>query len=543
MKNIILMISLLISLNSFAYENIVDSKWDNLLSYNNGIIFSSISSKLKLLQGEIITIKLKEHSYLNKRLQCFMNLIPDTVWINKPKKNPKINKDYTIMPYYHGEGYYDEKAYYDNDKRYTPENYVNNVTFFVDSVCVTSYEPCYIYLTNVTNNERLIWAFKKDTGYDITVMSQSLGEKIMPPQTVLYKSNSSSYSDPKLKDVKPCRVTKSMWEATFDSYSFSPKLSIYISSESGETEIYKYDKSDYSRTYITPKYLAIVDYENLVEEEKDFELNTITDLTAIKYDFPFSFRTIWGLTNSSSIVYQKKCGKSSYSDIKGYMDKDTHIRIAGKQAIHGKDYYIATCYGKCFYIPVSDVTMEDEDKAKLDSLMSSTKEVQEKFFEVTKGFELYQYSQDMKKILNEFDSFKKYGLSVVEWRVYDESEYTDGTGIRFTFYNPTSSMIKYITITFVGYNAVDDPVGRAITKKCIGPIEPDESADYEFEYTWFTDIVEYAKIRSIKVDYKNGTSKTITNVSKIEWSDDLYDFFKNPPLKDLTTLSVPEQKE
>ena len=74
-------------------------------------------------------------------------------------------------------------------------------------------------------------------------------------------------------------------------------------------------------------------------------------------------------------------------------------------------------------------------------------------------------------------------------------------------------------------------------------IEPDESADYEFEYTWFTDIVEYAKIRSIKVDYKNGTSKTITNVSKIEWSDDLYDFFKNPPLKDLTTLSVPEQKE
>lgn len=540
MRNVLLLVvSLIMSVNAFGYEQIVDSKWDELLTSKSMSNINDYTYVLEKLKGETITFKIDY--WESEKLQCFLNVEPDTVWIKKPKKNPQLNKDYKLMPYYHGIGEYDEKAYYQKDKRYTPAEVMTNTSFYVDSVFKSYQEPCLVLLTNLQNNEKLVWAVSSGNRNGITVMSESLGSKMINEGTVLYKNFASSYSTPKAHEFSPYSVQKAIFKWEISRYSFYPKLDIYLRGN-GETLVYTYDKAEYKRSYSTPKYLAQTDYDIIVDGEKDFELNTIVDFKTIKYDFPFSFRTIWGETKTSSSVYQKICGKNSYSDIRGYLGDETYIRIAGKQSIHGIDYYIATCYGKCFYIPVSNVSLKTEEIAKLDSLLNSPKEAQEMFFEVTKGFELYQYTQDTKKILGEFDSFKKYGLSIVKWSVYDESDYTDGTGIRFTFYNPTKSMIKYITITFVGYNAVDDPVGRALTKKCIGPIEPDESGEYQFEYAWFTDIVEYAKIRSIKVDYKNGTSKTITNVSNIEWSEELYDFFVNPPLKDLKTLSVTKEE-
>ena len=138
------------------------------------------------------------------------------------------------------------------------------------------------------------------------------------------------------------------------------------------------------------------------------------------------------------------------------------------------------------------------------------------------------YAETINESLAELSSYGKYGLAIKDWRVYDESEYTDGTGIWFNFYNPTSKTIKYVTINFVGYNAVDDPVSSrgsyTLTRKCIGPIEPEETALYTFEYAWFTDIVEYAKIKSIKVQYKDGTSKTIINAKQITFSNELEEF-------------------
>lgn len=73
-----------------------------------------------------------------------------------------------------------------------------------------------------------------------------------------------------------------------------------------------------------------------------------------------------------------------------------------------------------------------------------------------------------------------------------------------------------------------------MTKKCIGPIEPDETASYDFEYAWFTDVVEYAKIRSISVIYKNGTTKTISNPKNIMFPKELRDFlYSSNPVEKL----------
>ena len=100
--------------------------------------------------------------------------------------------------------------------------------------------------------------------------------------------------------------------------------------------------------------------------------------------------------------------------------------------------------------------------------------------------------------------------------------------------------IKYITINLVGYNAVDDAVSSrgkyTLSPKCVGPIEPEDAGSYDFEYLWFTDLVEYAKIKSIVVQYTNGTTKTISNISNIEWSDKLYETYFSSELDKLQKM-------
>lgn len=48
-------------------------------------------------------------------------------------------------------------------------------------------------------------------------------------------------------------------------------------------------------------------------------------------------------------------------------------------------------------------------------------------------------------------------------------------------------------------------------KKCIGPIEPQESGAYKFEYVWHTDIVEYSKLLSVKIQFMDNTIRTVQN--------------------------------
>lgn len=111
------------------------------------------------------------------------------------------------------------------------------------------------------------------------------------------------------------------------------------------------------------------------------------------------------------------------------------------------------------------------------------------------------------------------GIGVFSFSSADASEYTEGTGMEMTFYNPTKKIIKYVHATVVGYNAVNDPViesGKTShTLKCIGPINPGEDGTYNFDYVWFTDIVEMAKLTSIKVQYMDGTEKIISKPSEV----------------------------
>lgn len=127
--------------------------------------------------------------------------------------------------------------------------------------------------------------------------------------------------------------------------------------------------------------------------------------------------------------------------------------------------------------------------------------------------------KERQEVIDFLKNTKKSGICTIDKTAIDMSEYTDGTGARFTFYNPNSKDIKYLWITFTGYNRVDDKVlefGKsAQTVQCIGPIKPESYSTFEFEYVWMTDIVEYLKINQIKIQFMDNTTKTVSSIESI----------------------------
>lgn len=113
---------------------------------------------------------------------------------------------------------------------------------------------------------------------------------------------------------------------------------------------------------------------------------------------------------------------------------------------------------------------------------------------------------------------KKHGIALVRSGIHDVSEHTEGTGASFVVANTTDKTIKYVTVSYVGLNAVGDPVrplrGTAFIRG-VGPIEPGKMVSYSRDYVWHTDLVESHRVSSIAVEYMDGTKRTISDVKAI----------------------------
>ena len=129
--------------------------------------------------------------------------------------------------------------------------------------------------------------------------------------------------------------------------------------------------------------------------------------------------------------------------------------------------------------------------------------------------------QELATVASAIRSLKKSGLAVLHAKITDTSEYTQGTDFSISVLNPTEKVIKYITITVIGINAVGDPVrdrlkgGPQLTVRAVGPIETGEPASYKWEYMWHTDIVESFRISEIRVEYMDKTTRVIKNWKSI----------------------------
>ncbi|MCM1081832.1 MAG: hypothetical protein NC343_08810, partial [Muribaculum sp.] len=214
------------------------------------------------------------------------------------------------------------------------------------------------------------------------------------------------------------------------------------------------------------------------------------------------------------------------------LEEGTVILIGDRQNIRDTDYYKATAWGKAFYIAAKDVRLLPEYAAALDSLTALPQTQRDVHFQTTKYFSKGLENMRLEGLLSKLKAYENRGIMVTEARPYDESEYTDGTGMDFSICNTSNKTIKYITFNFIGYNAVNDPVSSygktLISRRGIGPIAPGEQASYSFEYVWFTDIVDHSRLRSIVVQYTNGTSRTFTGKAVEIIPADLLQQFENP---------------
>lgn len=207
------------------------------------------------------------------------------------------------------------------------------------------------------------------------------------------------------------------------------------------------------------------------------------------------------------------------SDI--FLDEGTPILLTGVETCNSYSstyvaYEVAYRGGRYFVGP-GDIEVKEEDVQRLKDMSS------ERLAEFKKVMVLYTAKKWLEAVDASQKALKKTepnGITILDAGIHDVSEYTEGTGFSIKFFNPSKKRIKYVTVTFVGYNAVNDPVtdyrtgSKVKTFKAVGPIEPQAAASYSQDYAWMTDLVETFKITGIKVEYMDGSKKTVKDPSK-----------------------------
>lgn len=451
---------------------------------------------------------------------------PDTIWIKeRPKKNPVEGKHYRLI--------YTYKAQVFGNEYGTPTSEINNKPFAVLSVDEITESASYflsgkstiLKIVDLEDLSVITVKLPETLSCDIpftSIKCERVTKSLIGRKFYVRVSDSyATYAHYQLGTLESCNVDFRLVNSTL--YPATSKVKFGFVSEEGRDIPFSFSTSySYSKD---PEIITEEEYEN------NYTIKTInstidTSIVNNPVELPFNFEFILGLTKSMSKISQSINPTESYSTLSSkYLYSPVVISIGGKLKVKDKEYFKAIYKGKAFFIESSAVTLSDEMKLKVDSLDLMNEAQKNYFFHFALTLGKNMELQTANENLAELNSFSKYGLAISEWGPYDESEYTDGTSVRFHFFNPTKKIIKYITINYVGYNSVDDPVssrGKTVmTSKCIGPIEPDSFATYEFEYVWFTDVVDYAKIRSIVVQYKDGTSKTITNAKNIMFSENL----------------------
>lgn len=214
--------------------------------------------------------------------------------------------------------------------------------------------------------------------------------------------------------------------------------------------------------------------------------------------------------------------------------KDAAVVIVGTKSCNSKyssiseKYYIVGYRGKIRYIKQKDVFLTKEDQEKIDTLKN---ENLAQMTETAIHNSNLLYKSALESLLEKLNKTKSSGVAILTYQVFDESEHTEGTGYKISYYNSTKKIIKYITATVIGYNAVGDPVKSTFNRNStlilrgVGPIQPEGSATYQKSYAWHTDVVESIKVISIKVEYMDGSVANIKEPRSVTLDDASYEFY------------------
>jgi hypothetical protein len=212
-------------------------------------------------------------------------------------------------------------------------------------------------------------------------------------------------------------------------------------------------------------------------------------------------------------------------DVKEILDENESILLYGYFKCEKDvtvDYYNAYWNNNLYFIKTSDVKIGEHDEKYLKSVDSIEKsKLLEKLLVIAKA----KNEELEKKIQEKIKLYKSRGnlngMLIKTSHIFDQSEYTSGTGFEVSFANMSKKIIKYVWFSVKGINAVDDAVSTQ-TVKCIGPIKPNEEGSYTFDYVWFTDIVVKSKLTLVKIQYMDGTIKQIQNANDLIVNEGIY---------------------
>lgn len=240
--------------------------------------------------------------------------------------------------------------------------------------------------------------------------------------------------------------------------------------------------------------------------------NTIVDENAKEEDILIITGKTKEICVGKPIDYKGDC--TDYASFSEDFDANYKVAIIETIICDNKKYFIVNKNNRNFMINARYIEIDNYFEFNEVARISSNQKYK---------LAAYSYSANLSKIISkEFSNYlekqKSVGLILINYSVEDVSEVTEGVSVRFEVFNPTNKSIKYITFYVAGINPVGDVVynlrqhSNISEFKGVGPIKQKESGNYEWEYAWFTDVVETLKIIKVKVQYMDGTVKTLTSL-------------------------------
>lgn len=213
-------------------------------------------------------------------------------------------------------------------------------------------------------------------------------------------------------------------------------------------------------------------------------------------------------------------------DIKELLENGDELLLYGYFTCEkeNKGIYKVLWHSQVYMIESEKVLIKPEDESYLKSLDSiQQKEMIQKVIETVKK-ESEESKAKVESLVAKYKGKGKInGILFKKSNAYDQSEYTEGTGYKTIFINTSTKTIKYIWFTVKGINPVGDLVSTQ-TLKGVGPIKPNEEGTYEFDYVWYTDLVETTKLSTVKIQYMDGSVKTVQNGDDLIVGEKLYEF-------------------
>jgi hypothetical protein len=239
---------------------------------------------------------------------------------------------------------------------------------------------------------------------------------------------------------------------------------------------------------------------------------------------------ILGVVESDFISAGNLMGSSCYIYPEKILNKGEVYFVSGTakcKTMFGESeelFYSIVHKGKPYFVDKKNLNLKDN---VFDSIYNLDNENRIKFNKNAFFSDSLYYKFIKEGAINQLKKTSSLGLAILNHSIYDESEYTSGTGFKISLLNTSKKKIKYLWFNIVAYNSVEDPVllnGKSlVTLKAVGPIDSFEKGDYSFDYVWFSDLPQTVKIKSIKVQYFDGTFKTIETISKILMNSNISD--------------------